>query len=543
MNNNARKDMVWKWFWIINFMMQFLLFRSYCFREIIPYIPENMDQVGYIGVSYHIYDMFLAGEYVKSFIYALNSGPYSGMLFIGAINLFVFGFSRFSLLLPNFIAFFLCQFIVSKILLRITNSRYVALIYYGIILLLQVSFAAVGGMFDYRWDFLAFCIYTIWVSYLLEFLYGNEKRAFYCSAIAGGILLYIRLNTILYLGIILLIVFFIKLFMLPIGRKSFLLSWCKYSGILLLSGGWYLLINFKNFLNYYFSALFTSSSREAWQMHMDLKSNILFYPNILRTSLIGEGACAIIVILCIIAITHICFCKKQFFQGKKLMFFTLLVTWLVPYSILTIMDNKNSAASMVLISGLILCPVLLLGELNKSKKIIFPLACTIAIMGMVTFSLRMMSSYPHHLKEDAEGCLAANDVIAGYMKIHEMESAEIIFDRLHTNFFHNTIEVYSRETMERNITIDYAIPSMKTDYVMSTFGVEEIEYGLENTDFLVINAWQYADTSNFSADQILERNSELLKDYAIVNMDLIGEASFEGCKLKIYARRIHDDEK
>lgn len=542
MDNIARKDMIWKWFWIINFVIQLLLFRSYCFREIIPYIPENMDQVGYIGVSYHIYDMFLEGEFIKSFIYAMNNGGNSGMMLVGAINLFIFGFSRFSLLLPNFIAFFLCQFIVSKILLRITNSSYVAFIYYGIFLMVKASFAAVGGMFDYRWDFLAFCVYTIWIGYLLEFLCRNEKRAFYCSAIAGGVLLYIRLNTILYLGSILLIVFFIKLLSAPpIGKKPYLLSWCKYSGILLVSGGWYLLINFKNFFNYYFSALFTSSSKEAWQIHMDLNSNIFFYPDILETALIGKQACIIIAILCIIAITSICFCKKMILKDKKQMFFTLLLAWLVPYAILTIMENKNSAASMVLITGLMLCPVLLLGEMDKKIKIFLPLALTISFLGMATFSLRMMSSYPHHLKEDAEGYLAANDVIAKYMKTHEMESAEIIFDRLHTNFFRNTIEIYSREAMGRDIDIDYAIPSMKTDYIMSTFDVEEIEYGLKNTDFLVINAQQCADTSNFSADQILERNSELLKNYATFHMDLIGESSFGSNQLEIYARRIHDN--
>lgn len=541
--NNARKDMVWKWFWIINFIIQFLLFRSYCYREIISYIPENMDQVGYIGITYHIYDMFLEGQFINGFIYAINNGVNSGMILVGAINLSIFGFSRFSLLLPNFIAFFLCQFIVSKTLLRITDSRYVAFIYYGLILMVKASFVAVGGMFDYRWDFIAFCVYTIWISYSLEFLYRDEERAFYCSAITGGILLYIRLNTILYLGSILLIVFFFKLLCTPpIKKKTCLLDWCKYGGILLLSGGWYLLINFRNFFNYYFSALFTSSSREAWQLHMDFKSNILFYPRLLYTALIGKRTCITIMILCIIAVASLCLCKKRFFKNKRLMFFTLLLAWLVPYVILTIMDNKNSAAAMILISGLILCPVLLLGEMNKHIKLFLPLTCTIVLMGMTTFSLQMMSSYPHHLKEDAEGYLAANKVIAEYMKTNEMDSAEIIFDRLHTNFFPNTIEVYSREALERNISMTYAIACMKIDYLMSVPSTEEIENGLENTDFLVINELPYASTSNFSTDQVLERNNELLKKYAIANMDLIGDASFEGCELKIYARRIQNNE-
>lgn len=540
MNSFEYKNSIWKWFWIASFIIQFLLFRTYCYREIISYIPENMDQVGYIGITYNIYDMFLQGKVLQCLDFAINNGVNSGMMLIGAINLFVFGFTRFSLLLPNFIAFFLCEITISGVCVRITKSRYAALIFQGLFLMTEAIFAAVGGIFDYRWDFLAFCVYTIWLAYLLEYLYTNERCPFFCSAATGGILLFIRLNTVLYLGSILFIVIIAKLLLCLKGeRKSCLIDWLKYSGVLLLTGGWYLLINFRNFFNYYFSALFTSSSREAWQIHMNMKDNLLFYPKLLWTALVGKRQMTTIIILCVVAITLLSLSKKSTIKNKKFVLFTLLLAWIVPYGILTAMDNKNSAAAMILISSLLLCPIFLLGDVGDIGRKVFPvIAFAIVLMGQGGFLLNMMSSYPYHTKEDAQGYVMANDIVAEYMKVNDMDSAEIIFDRLHGNFFPNTIEVYSRETKERSVSITYAINSMKKDYLMSQFDDDEIVRGLEKADFLVINKYEYTVASNFNTDLILEKNRELLKIFAEENMYLVGEVSCGGNELKIYAKPI-----
>lgn len=108
-------------------------------------------------------------------------------------------------------------------------------------------FAAVGGIFDYRWDFMAFCVYTIWLAYLLEYLCSNSPRAFYCSAVAGGILLFVRLNTILYLGGVLFVISVVRLIRGPKIKKECIKLCIKYASFILFAGGWYLVINFKNF--------------------------------------------------------------------------------------------------------------------------------------------------------------------------------------------------------------------------------------------------------------------------------------------------------
>lgn len=539
--NKERDNLIWKWFWIINFILQFLLFHSYCEREIINYIPENMDQVGYIDVTYNIYDIFLRGDVLQSFSYALQNGVNSGMMLIGAINLLVFGFSRFTLLIPNFLGLFLCEIVGARILSRIAGSRWLGLIYYGVLMMTKAIFASVGGMFDYRWDFLTFCIYIIWLLFYIEYIYTGRKKAFYCSAAVGGVLLFVRLNTILYLGVILFIVFSVEILTAGIERrKELFVDWCKYIGVMLVMGGWYVLLNFKRFFDYYFSALFTSSSREAWKIHMDLWDNIRFYPDLLKTALMGERQIITISIMSSIGLFFIILKKKHALKEKIRVVFFLSISWLVPYLILTIMDNKNSAASMVLIGPLLICPVLLIGnvfgERSGWKKGGHVVAIITTIIGAGVFSLSMMSEYPYRTKDDAQAYVQANKAISGYMEENDMDSAEIIFDRLLSNFFPNTIQVYSREEYGERIMVSHAIPSMKKDYLMSEFDTIELAYGLENANFLVVNKMEYPTNSSYKTDLILRENRELLKEYAKKNMFLIKTVSCEGNILEIYAK-------
>lgn len=61
----TNQSILWRCFWIIMLVLQFLLFKSYCDREILTCIPEKMDQVGYINVSYRIYDLILKENFSR----------------------------------------------------------------------------------------------------------------------------------------------------------------------------------------------------------------------------------------------------------------------------------------------------------------------------------------------------------------------------------------------------------------------------------------------------------------------------------------------
>lgn len=306
-------NMIWKYFWTIMLVLQFLLFKSYCDREILTCIPEKMDQVGYINVSYRIYDLILKENIFQGLKFGVNNSLNGGMTLIGAFNLFLFGFSRFSLLIPNFFACFLCELLISKSLARITKSNCIPLVFCGLFLITEAIFVTVGGIFDYRWDFLAFCLYTIWLAYLLEYFYSDSKRAFYCSAIAGGILLFIRLNTVIYLGGALAIIVICTLLYSKANRKEIITDYIKYAGVLLLFGGWYLIINFRSFFDYYFSAVFTSPAKEAWKVHMKLADNLLYYPRLLWTGLMGKMQVSTILALSIFAVILFVLKKESFY--------------------------------------------------------------------------------------------------------------------------------------------------------------------------------------------------------------------------------------
>lgn len=78
------------------------LFRSYCYREILNCIPEKMDQVGYINMSYKVYDHILKNGLLQGFIFGINNSLNSGMTLVGAVSLFIFGLQDFRCCYPIF---------------------------------------------------------------------------------------------------------------------------------------------------------------------------------------------------------------------------------------------------------------------------------------------------------------------------------------------------------------------------------------------------------------------------------------------------------
>ena len=540
--NDKNKQNVWRAFWVVSFLVQFALFRTYYLRELADYIPTNMDQVGYMLRTYTMYDLILEGKILECVKCALSVCVNSGMLMVGVINLFIVGETRFALLLPNFLGFFVMQIAGAFSIKRISNNRWLALAYCGLVWMTQAAFAEVGGMFDYRWDFLALCTYTVWIILLVEYFVTDNRKIFWYSAISCGVMLFVRLNLILYVVGTIFCVFIIQIICKRKEWLNYICDWLKYIGVVIISGGWFLIINFKNFFSYYFSALFTSPTGEAWKEHMPLKENIVYYPQILYKALMGNNQINIIVIfVCVLLVVLICLRKKiKCSKNKIIAWSVLLFSWLVPYAILTKMENKNSAAAMILISPLILLPVLMAAAVPVKTRIcqwiVGICSVVIGLTGVCDLLGNMTQNSPYYSKYELEDYTTANAVIVEHMDENRIESAEIIFDRLLGNFFAETVEVYSKEFKKNTIDISYAIPAMKSDYVMAQFDETELQVGLENANYIVVNEDGYQMDSSYTADQMLDKYRSEIVAYAKNSMILLDEVNVDGMKLSIYAK-------
>lgn len=540
--NDKNKQIVWRAFWIVSFLVQFALFRTYYLREIANFIPTNMDQVGYILNVYSMYDLILEGKILECVKYSLAACVNSGVPIFGVINFFLLGDTRFALLLPNFLGFFAMQIIGAFSIKRISNNRWLPLAYCGLVWMTKATFAEVGSIFDYRWDFLAFCMYTIWVILLVEYFMTENQKIFIYSAIACGVMLFIRLNLILYVAGTVLCIFILQIIIKRKEWLNYIREWLKYVGIVIASGGWFLIINFKNFFSYYFSALYTSPTREAWKTHMPWKENIVYYPQILYKALMGHKQLSFIAVFsCVLLVVIVCMRKQLKCKTNKILAWSALVlTWLVPYAILTKMENKNSAAAMVLVSPILLLPVLMATTVpvkNRINECIIGI-CSLGIILSGGYDLlgSMTRTCPYYAEHELEDYTTANAVIAEHMHTNRIESAEIIFDRMLVNFFAKTVEVYSREVEKYAINISYAIPAMKNDYVMAQFDENELRVGLENADYIVINEEGYQTESSYISDQILESYKPEIIEYAKESMILLDEVNVDGMKLSIYAK-------
>lgn len=186
---------------IIIFLLEFALFRTCIQREILGSCPRNIDQAVFMRMTYHLYENIVSGNY-REVLQEISTGLGQGAFPIfGLIFLFLFGKSRLSLLLVNFVLFVLAQMVGFYYVKRMSGSNKIGWIYLGLFLMIQSPFFEAGGIFDYRMDFSAFCLYTCWMVTFIAAHYLEDKRTYYLSALFCGLVLMFRSNTLAYLGI------------------------------------------------------------------------------------------------------------------------------------------------------------------------------------------------------------------------------------------------------------------------------------------------------------------------------------------------------
>ena len=148
-----------------------LLYYSFYTREVAWYPPDNFDQAGYLMEAYRLQEQILThglGQVWKFF----SSGAHAnGVLFPieGALSGIILGGTRLPQLSVLFIAFCALQvaaFTAARIVWKSRVYGYIAL---GLILSQgTLWFQLAGGLFDFRMDFLAYCLYGVWAAAVLR---------------------------------------------------------------------------------------------------------------------------------------------------------------------------------------------------------------------------------------------------------------------------------------------------------------------------------------------------------------------------------------
>lgn len=545
---NIKKEKVYRYIFIlVLFALEFSLFCSYAEREVIGKIPMYTDQVGYLNSTYKMYDLLINKDYREFISYGLAVSNNSGMRFVGVLFLCIFGYSRVSLLLPNFFAFFLMQLVVGHCIYDVSKSRCLEGITHGLILMVHTSFYHIGDLLDYRWDYIAFCFFTIWIAIMIIALNNKSPVMWYYSSIACGVLIFLRFNAVVYvvsiLGVFLLTLIIEK----EMSIRLVLNVIVKYVIGVIVGGGWFLLVNFGNFFNYY-SYAYTSEDQVIWQLNLGFLENILFYPKLMVNAHLGKTLTIFIFGFLVLEFVWIGINKIVIDRKEKNILWLDLIALLLPLCILTVSKNKNDTVISIIDGVCVLMPMLILSIIS-TKHILFnvkikyvkmasmSISLFCFLLGIGSYFLNCMSIRSDYSKTVQSGVVSISEAVTEYIHENDINNPLIIVDRVMDTMFTSSLNVFFYEKYGENANICYAMEGMPEFPVSFSFTEEELMEGLERTDFIVASEDGYRSASNYSVDILMDKYREQILQYAKMELEpLVTEHCSNGI-VTVYARK------
>jgi hypothetical protein len=182
--------------------IQATLFLAFYYREIGWYPPPVFDQAVYLERSYALQESAARSglkELLRPFITGGHNNsvafPVEGALF----GLFL-DVPRLSRLCVGFVAFAALQFCIYSAARDVWKRRAYGFAALGLVLCQSTGWLWAGGLFDYRMDFLAYCLYGIWACLVLRSGLFSDRKSAVGSALIGILLVLNRFLTIVYLS-------------------------------------------------------------------------------------------------------------------------------------------------------------------------------------------------------------------------------------------------------------------------------------------------------------------------------------------------------
>src|SRR6266478_8519045 len=184
------------------FAVEASIFYAHVARDIAPFYPSNFDQLYYYLATYDLIGAFHARGPIVLVEELLQLSSATGTTFVlqGALLSLIGGENRTAILSINLVYLLALQFVFFVVIRRRTGRADLAWIGMALLLSLSTLFNGAGGIYDYRIDFSAFCLYGIWTCLLVwsrSFL--RTSRALVVVAI-GILLVYSRFFTVIYVG-------------------------------------------------------------------------------------------------------------------------------------------------------------------------------------------------------------------------------------------------------------------------------------------------------------------------------------------------------
>ena len=294
MNTFTDKKNIFWWLLIAGMMLfEFLLFRTYALREIVEYYPVGYDQSTYLLRAYSLYEKILNNQINFSSAKAYFLATTIISCFQSALFFLFVGASRFNALLLNFIYFVLFQLLTIQIIKKLTGNYIMPLLFLSLTLFIDTPLSGVGGMIDFRVDFMAFCLYGMLVSSIMRSLIFIDRKWSVISALLASFLVLMRTLTFTYIVAVsgmMIIYFLVHLFLAhkknrnKLELKKQLKNSCIYLAIVLVCVSPFLWVDWYAICNYYWVGHVLSPEKNIRAIGYgttNLVSFLTFYPYVI----------------------------------------------------------------------------------------------------------------------------------------------------------------------------------------------------------------------------------------------------------------------
>jgi hypothetical protein len=266
-------------------------------REIAWYPPGNFDQCYYLATAYEVTHNTHANGLLELARAVASRFHFTGMALPieGAISGLILGGARLPELFVLFLAYCAVQIVGFITARKLWGGREYGYIMLGLILCQTTPWYWSGGLFDFRLDFMIYCLYGIWVCAAMRSNLFLERGWAIACGLIGGLVVMNRFVTIVYLLVISIAFAVVCVAAQRFWRtksdvrqrtRSRLVNICISTAVSLVIGVPFLLRSWAQWFEYYVVGHGMTQIKNVYAEQLgvtDLTSNLLFYPrSILR---------------------------------------------------------------------------------------------------------------------------------------------------------------------------------------------------------------------------------------------------------------------
>jgi hypothetical protein len=186
---------------LILIALEALLFYTFYAREVAPYPPQYYDQGDYLSQAYILQESIHANGF-RELWRELSGNNHASSLALpieGALFGVILGGTRLPQLCVLFAAFCALQVFAFATARKTWGHRRYGYVLLGLILCQSTLWYWAGGLFDFRIDFVAYCIYGIWACAVIRSKFFLDRRWTIGCGLIGAFLVLHRFLSVIYI--------------------------------------------------------------------------------------------------------------------------------------------------------------------------------------------------------------------------------------------------------------------------------------------------------------------------------------------------------